>query len=161
MRETRFLDWMGAPGSQMNIFFDVDYTILGMDNTLRPRTKETFQLLIDDGHLVYIWSGLGPRWEVVKQHKLEKFASGVYEKPMHDFHARLEELGVPVTPDFVIDDYPEVVSAFGGVWVPPYFFKRSGDEEMDRIYRIATEYVERGSSDDRQFRAKGSVVPLF
>ena len=145
----------------MNIFFDVDYTILGMDDSLRPDTRETFERLIEDGHLIYIWSGLGKRWEVLRKHKLEKYASGVYEKPIHHFHERLEELGVPMVPDFVIDDYPEVVAAFGGVWVPPYFFKRSGDAEMERVYRIATEYVKKGHSDDKQFRAKGSSVPLF
>ena len=145
----------------MNIFFDVDYTILGLDDSLRPGTKETLRRLVDDGHIIYIWSGAGLRWEVVRQHKLEKFTSGVYEKPLHHFEERLSELGVPMTPDFVIDDYPEVVAAFGGVWVPPYFFKRSGDEEMDRVYRIATEYVKKGHSDDKQYRAKGTTVPLF
>ena len=145
----------------MNIFFDVDYTILGMEDSLRPGTKETFQKLIDDGHLVYIWSGLGPRWEVVRKHKLEKFASGVYEKPTERFMERLVELEVPLVPDFVIDDYPEVVAAFGGVWVPPYFFKRSGDDQMERIYKIIKEFERKGHSSDRQFRAKGSVVPLF
>ena len=145
----------------MNIFFDVDYTILGIDNSLRPGTKETFTKLIDNGHLIYIWSGLGPRWEVVERHKLEKFASGVFEKPLHDFIERLDEMGVPVMPDFVVDDYPEIVAAFGGVWVPPYFFKRSSDEQMDRVYNIISEYSRNGDSDDMQYRAKGSSVPLF
>ena len=43
----------------MKIFFDVDYTILGLDDTLRPNTKETFQRLLDDGHEIHIWSGMG------------------------------------------------------------------------------------------------------
>ena len=145
----------------MNIFFDVDYTILGLDDSLRPGTRETLQRLLDDGHKVYIWSGLGPRWEVIKKHNLEPFASGVYEKPLHHFADRLVELGVPLTPDFVIDDYPEVVSAFGGVWVPPYFFKRNGDEQMQRIYDIITEYVKNGHSEDRQYRVKGSKASTF
>ena len=145
----------------MNIFFDVDYTILGLDDSLRPGTRETFQRLLDDGHKVYIWSGLGPRWEVIKKHNREPFASGVYEKPLHHFADRLVELGVPLTPDFVIDDYPEVVSAFGGVWVPPYFFKRNGDEQMHRIYDIITEYVKNGRSEDRQYRVKGSKASTF
>ena len=144
-----------------NIFVDVDYTILGMDDSLRPGTRETFQQLVDDGHSIYIWSGLGPRWEVVKKHKLGPFASGVYDKPTHHFVERLPELGVPLTPDFVIEDYPEVVGAFGGIWVPPYFFKRSWDDQMERIYRIIVEYVKTGHSDDKQYRAKGSVVPFF
>ena len=145
----------------MNIFFDVDYTILGLDDSLRPGTRETFQRLLDDGHKIYIWSGLGPRWEVIKKHSLEPFASGVYEKPLHHFADRLAELGVPLTPDFVIDDYPEIVSAFGGVWVPPYFFKRNGDEQMYRIYDIITEYVKNGHSEDRQYRVKGSKASTF
>ena len=145
----------------MNIFFDVDYTVLGLDDSLRPGTRETFQRLIDDGHQIHIWSGVGLRWEVVRKHDLEEFVSGVYEKPTHHFVERLSELGVPLTPDFVIDDYPEVVAAFGGVWVPPYFFKRSRDEQMERIYKIITEYVQTGHSDEKQYRAKGTTAPLF
>ena len=114
----------------MNIFFAVDYTSLGLDNSLRPDTKETFQALLDDNHKIYIWSGMGARWEVVNKFELNPFVSGVYEKPTHHFHERLEELGVPLEPDFVIDDYPEIVAAFGGIWVPPYFFKRSVDQEI-------------------------------
>ena len=145
----------------MNIFFDVDYTIVGLDDSLRPGTSETFQRLIDDGHLIYVWSGVGPRWEVVRKYDLEKFASGVYEKPTDHYVERLAELGVPLTPDFVIDDYPEIVAVFGGICVPPYFFKRNPDKQMERVYDIIAEYVQKGHSDDKQFRAKGSSVPLF
>ncbi len=145
----------------MNIFFDVDYTILGLDDSLRPGTQETLKQLKDDGNEIYIWSGMGERWEVVEKHQLTPLVSGVYEKPTHHFHERLEELGVPFEPDFVIDDYPEVVAAFGGVWVPPYFFKRSFDTEMDRIYQIVCDFIKTGSSEDRQYRVKGSTVPLF
>jgi len=145
----------------MKIFFDVDYTILGLDDSLRPGTMETLQKIKDDGHEIYIWSGMGERWEVVKKHNLEPLISGVYEKPTHHFHERLEELGVPFEPDFVIDDYPEIVAAFSGVWVPPYFFKRSVDQEMDRIYQIIADVVATGSSEDRQYKTKGSTIPLF
>ena len=145
----------------MKIFFDVDYTILGLDDSLRPGTMETLTQLKEEGNEIYIWSGMGERWEVVEKHNLTHLISGVYEKPTHHFHERLEELGVPFEPEFVIDDYPEVVSAFGGVWVPPYFFKRSFDQEMDRIYRIVRDFIATGTSEDKQYRAKGSTVPLF
>ena len=145
----------------MKIFFDVDYTILGLDDTLRPGTMETLEQLSEEGHEIYIWSGMGQRWEVVEKHNLTPLVSGVYEKPTHHFHERLEELGVPFEPEFVIDDYPEVVAAFGGVWVPPYFFKRSFDQEMERIYRIVRDFITTGTSEDRQYRAKGTTVPLF
>ena len=88
----------------MNIFFDVDYTILGLDNSLRPDTKETFQALLDEEHKIYIWSGMGERWEV---------------------------------------------------------FKRSVDQEMQRIYRIVNDFKTTGTSEDKQYRKKGSTVPLF
>ena len=145
----------------MKIFFDVDYTILGLDDTLRTGTRETLEQLREEGHEIYIWSGMGQRWEVVEKHNLTPLVSGVYEKPTHHFHERLEELGVPFEPEFVIDDYPEVVAAFGGVWVPPYFFKRSFDQEMERIYRIVRDFITTGTSEDRQYRAKGTIVPLF
>ena len=138
----------------MKIFFDVDYTILGLDDSLRPHTKETLEQLKQDNHEVYIWSGMGERWEVVEKHNLTPLVSGVYEKPTHHFHERLDELGVPFEPEFVIDDYPEVVAAFGGVWVPPYFFSRTVDQEMDRIYKIIGEFLLTGTSEDRQFKAK-------
>jgi hypothetical protein len=145
----------------VKIFFDVDYTILGLDDTLRSGTVETFQKLKDDGHELYIWSGMGERWEEVRKHQLAPFVSGVYAKPIHHYQERLEELGVPFEPEFVIDDYPEVVAAFGGVWVPPYFFKRTVDQEMDRVYRIVGDFVRTGTSEDRQYRAKGTTIPLF
>ena len=145
----------------MKIFFDVDYTILGLDDTLRPGTMETLEQLKEEGHEIYIWSGMGQRWEVVEKHNLTPLVSGVYEKPTHHFHERLDELGVPFEPEFVIDDYPEVVAAFGGVWVPPYFFKRNFDQEMERIYRIVQDFIITGTSEDRQYRAKGTTVPLF
>lgn len=139
----------------------MDYTILGLDDTLRSGTVETFQKLKDNGHEIYIWSGMGERWQEVRKHQLAPLVSGVYHKPTHHYQERLEELGVPFEPEFVIDDYPEVVAAFGGVWVPPYFFKRTVDQEMDRVYRIVGDFVRTGTSEDRQYRAKGTTIPLF
>ena len=62
----------------MKIFFDVDYTILRLDDSLRPGTMETLQKIKDDGHDIYIWSGLRERWEVLKKHNLETLISGLY-----------------------------------------------------------------------------------
>jgi hypothetical protein len=137
----------------MKIFFDVDHTILGLDDSLRPGTKETLQKLNDDKHRVYIWSGMGERWEVIETHRLTPWVSGVYEKPTHHFPERLGELRVPFE--------PEVVAAFGGVWVPPYFFNRKSDWEMDRVYNIVCDFATTGTSDDRQYWEKGSKVLPF
>jgi len=74
---------------------------------------------------VYVWSGEGERWPVVRTHRLEHLVSGVYGKPLHDYRERLEMFKVPVVPDFVIDDYPGIVRCFGGMHVPEYFGGRS------------------------------------
>jgi hypothetical protein len=114
----------------VNIFFDVDYTIIGMDGSLRPGTAEVFEQLVARGHDVYVWSGMGVRWDEVRANGLEPFVKGVYRKPLADYRAALASLGVPVVPDFVIDDYPEIVSVFGGVCIKDYVYRHQQDEEM-------------------------------
>ncbi len=136
----------------MKLFFDVDYTILGVDGSLRPGTHETFLKLKKDGHQIYIWSGIGVRTREVQKHSLDKYVSGVFRKPLEDFEKGMEEIGIPLWPDLVVDDYPEIVSTLGGIKVKPYYFARNADkEEMERIYRIIADYVRTGTSDDPAF----------
>ena len=112
-----------------------------------------FQQLVDDGHCLFVWSGVGIRTADVQRHDLEELVSGVFQKPLEDFEAGLSTFGVPVRPDFVIDDYPEIVNAFGGVVARPYYFRAFEDHEMARIYQIVNEYLENGHSDEVGFRA--------
>ena len=144
----------------MNVFFDVDQTILGMDNSLRPGTRETMTALGELGHQIYLWSGMGIRRETAKRHGLESLISGLYQKPLYDYTERLEELSVPFPPDFVVDDDPQIVSAFGGLWVPPYY--KQGDDEgaMARVLAATIEFAELGNSKDAHFRTKGDLQPL-
>ena len=128
----------------MNIFFDVDYTILAMDGSLRPGTAEVMQQLAAGGHSVFVWSGVGVRGEEVRRHGLQGYVSGVFQKPLQNFESGLATLGIPVRPDFVVDDYPEIVSAFGGVVVRPYYFPVVGDDEIRRVYEVVVDYVMRG-----------------
>jgi len=138
----------------MNIFFDVDFTILGLDNTLRPGTRELFDKLVKDGHKIYIWSGVGARHQEIKNHELGAFVSGIYTKPLENFRVNLERCGIPIVPDFVLDDYPEIVAAFGGVYMLPYLFYKASDDEMEKVYRILSEYICKGYSEDHRFRLK-------
>lgn len=149
------LEWI------VKIFFDVDYTILGLDNSLRPGTKEVFQKLLDDGHYIYIWSGMGERWEVIEEHGLGGYVSGVYGKPKDNFDKNFELLKVPEIPDFVIDDYPEVVAHFGGLWVQPFFFQRNKDDAMTTIYEVITEVANTNTSTNKHYKPKGTILPLF
>lgn len=118
----------------MNVFFDVDYTLIAEDGSLRPLVRETFEKIKQDGHKIYIWSGVGIRWEVVRRHDLKSFIETCYLKPLSDYRETLIELGVDVVPDFCIDDHSGVILAFGGVVVKPYYTKNPADEEMNRVY---------------------------
>ena len=92
----------------LDIFFDVDYTILGLDGSLRPWTREVFEQLVEDGHRLHVWSGVGDRSAVLREHGLTHLVEACYQKPLANHEAALAELGVPLTPDFVIDDSPEI-----------------------------------------------------
>jgi hypothetical protein len=127
----------------VNIFFDVDFTLITWDNRLRPHVHDVFQQFIDDGHTVYLWSGMGERWEVVRENGLDELVAGCFEKPLYRHVERLEAMGVTVWPDFVIDDYPEPVEVFGGVQVTPPVSPLTNDREMWRVYEEFQAFFER------------------
>jgi hypothetical protein len=129
----------------MNVFFDVDYTILGWDWTLRPHTRSVFEQLIADGHVVYVWSGVGIRTADLEKHALIDLVAGVYQKPLDDFDAGLEKYGIPVVPDFVIDDYPEIVEHFGGLHITPYWNQLYANDDLMQVPPMVAERAEHKS----------------
>ena len=132
---------------RMNIFFDVDFTLITWDYRLRPHVREVFQRLKDDGHAVYLWSGVGRRWEIVEQFGLHEYIADCFEKPLFRHVDRLTELGVTVRPDFVIDDHAEPVDAFGGVHIRPPHTPLDADTEMLRVYEEVRRFA--ASAPDR------------
>ena len=136
----------------MNIFFDVDYTIMGADGSLRHNTTETFQNLVADGHSVFVWSGVGVRTAEVRRFGLADYVTKVFQKPLEDYVAALPGLGIAPHPDFVIDDHPEIVRALGGFICRPYYFRSSKDTEMDEIYQTICDVVESGGSEHKAYR---------
>ena len=155
----------------MNIFFDMDYTLLAVDGSLRPGARELMERLIVGGNAVYVWSGDGIRWlEVrrhgletlvadcfhkwleVRRHGLETLVADCFHKPMDNYRAAVQDADRPVKPDLVVDDHLEVAAALGGVWVRPYYFASETDDEMERVGRIIGEWIEHGHSDDPRFR---------
>jgi hypothetical protein len=119
----------------VNIFFDVDATIMGgFDGSLRPGVVELFERLREEGHIIYIWSGVGLRWDDIDRHGLRPLIETCFHKPRHDHHAQMVALGVTVQPDFVIDDHTEVVQAFGGITCYPFYYYDNRDREMERVY---------------------------
>ena len=137
--------------TERNIFFDVDYTLLGVDGSLRPLAREILQQLVDDGHQLYIWSGNGIRWRDIRKHDLESLVIDCIEKPVSDYVNAVAIMDVK--PDLVVDDDLEIVAALGGVWARTYYFPNSRDRGMEDIYRVIQEWAQHGLSDDPQFRA--------
>jgi len=123
-----------ASNARAEIFFDVDNTIITWDVKLRPGVREVFQQLRTDGHIIYLWSGMGPRWEVVKRFELHEHVTDCFWKPLTDHHARMKELGIPIWPDYVIDDHVEIIQAFTGLHVPEPKLPLERDREMWRVY---------------------------
>lgn len=140
----------------MRIFFDVDYTILSSDYKLRTGTRETFERLIGDGHEVHVWSGEGKRWGVVRDHELGDLVTSVNAKPLRDYVRGLDRLEVSHVPDFVIDDYPEIVQVFGGFYAREFYSSIHDDDEMDHIYEVITEFVTHGTSDHPRWRPRSA-----
>jgi hypothetical protein len=128
----------GILARQMNIFFDVDETILGYDGSLRPLVPEVFGRLVEDGHRIFIWSGVRTgdaiRTGVVERYRLETYVSDCFKKPLFDFLDQWRKTGIDVQPDFCVDDYPEIVAAFGGLLVIPYRSEKPADTDMERVY---------------------------
>ena len=143
----------------MNVFFDVDFTILGADgHSLRPLTREVFARLRNDGHAVYVWSGEGERWAVVRRHELGDLVDGVYGKPLHHYRARLAEFNVPVVPDFVVDDYLDIVRCFGGICIPEYQGVHylgtpggGGDTALEEVYQAIRVVAAGGTPDHPRY----------
>jgi len=136
----------------MNIYFDVDYTLIAMDGSLRPGTTEVFEGLLADGHFIYIWSGVGMRTDDIERLGLSRFVSGIFVKPITEYEVGLERFSVSPRPDFVIDDHREIVEAFGGVHIEPYYFRSAEDGQMPELYDAIKKFVSTGNSDHRGFK---------
>jgi hypothetical protein len=96
--------------------------------------RELFARLKEDGHSVYLWSGIGVRWEVVDAFGLRDLVAGCFEKPLYAYERMLAPLGIRPRPDFVVDDHPHLVAHFGGCVVARYLSADEGDREMERVY---------------------------
>ena len=137
---------------ELNIYFDCDYTILAMDGSLRPRTREVFSNLIEDEHKVFIWSGVGLRTKDMERLNLMDLISGIFVKPIAEFEDGLDRFSVSPRPDFVIDDHREIVEFFGGVHIEPYYFRASEDVQMDDLYQCIADFSQTGNSTHRGFK---------
>ena len=131
----------------MRIFFDVDDTLITWDVRLRPSVHEVFARLRADGHVIYLWSGYGPRWEVVRRFELAEYVEDCFWKPLHNHHERLVELGVPFVPDYAVDDQEQIIRVFGGHVITPASVPFAPEDEMWRVYEAITAHGQQVAGD--------------
>lgn len=138
----------------MNVFFDIDYTILSVDQTLRRGTRDVFAALAADGHNVYVWSGEGRRPRVVTDNKLDPYVTDIFAKPINNFAVGLRRFYVDPIPDFVIDDYPQIVEFFGGYHIKDFYWAHHDDDELQNVYDVINEVAQTGTSNHQRWKPR-------
>jgi hypothetical protein len=97
----------------MNVFFDVQGTLLTEDGDPRPHTREVFLRLTEMGHHVYLWSTAGEGYAAYAAWVLgvEGVVKGCFGKSW-----------VPegISVDYAVDDQPSWVEEHGGYLVGAY-----------------------------------------
>ena len=136
----------------MNIYFDTDYTLIGVDGSLRPGVIRLFNSLVDSGDKIFVWSGNGIRWKDIDRYSLRSFVTECLEKPVDDFRNEIEKIPENLKPDIVIDDSLEIVAALGGIWVNRYYFPNDDDRELDHVANVIEEIKSSGTSQDQRYR---------
>lgn len=126
-------------GRSLNVFFDVDNTLIMWNGSLRNHAEHVFKSLKEAGHTIYVWSGVGIRRMDMRRHNLDPYVTDYFLKPLEDHHRKLKIFGVPLTPDYVIDDHKTVVDAFGGYHIPD--IARPDDEELLRVLEGITAFA--------------------
>lgn len=109
----------------MNIFFDVDLTLISPFLELRPHARDVLAALKAEGHRLFLWSAGGKAYAeyIAERCRLQEFVEACFSK------------GEPlaVVPEFCVDDHPDFVTPCSGYLVRPYvgFFHR--DEELLQV----------------------------
>ena len=113
----------------MNVFFDVLGTLLTGDESPRPRAREAFLRLREQGHDLYLWSSGGAGYAAAAAELL-----GIADLVAGCFDKR-QEPNVPV--DFTVDDDAGIVESYGGYRVGAF-----GGDPLDEELLRAAEAVE-------------------
>ena len=78
-------DLQGTVKSNLNIFIDVDYTLIAANGSSRPNARELFLRLLEAGHRPWVWSGMGIRREEMISHGMDGCVAGYLVKPLDDY----------------------------------------------------------------------------
>jgi hypothetical protein len=108
----------------LNVFFDVQGTLLTMEEAPRPRAREAFLILKEKDHDLYLWSSGGAGYAATAADLL-----GVADL-VSGYFGKRKEPDVPV--DFAVDDDASVVEAHGGYRIKPF----DGDLRDEELLRV-------------------------
>lgn len=123
--------------TRARIFLDVDDTLVDWRFRLRPLARELIAELQASDFEVHIWSGMGKRWAIIDEHNLRPYIAGCHHKPLYAHRERLHEMGIDFVPDYVVDDYDEIVRVFGGWCIPSPKDPITDDRRLlDVLYNI-------------------------
>lgn len=112
--------------ARLNIFFDVDLTIVSPFLELRPQVREVFGLLRQAGHRLYLWSAGGKSYTEFVADRLQ------LRELVEECLSKRDP--VEVAPDYCVDDMPEYVAPLG-YQVRPYVSGSHQDLEMLDVLR--------------------------
>lgn len=115
----------------MNIFFDVQGTLISR-GVPRPHAREVMAELCSLGHDVYLWSSAGASYAAAAAEAL-----GVGDLVLGSYS---KSAPPPVSVDYVVDDFPELVEIHGGYAIAPF----GGDREDAELLKVV-EALRRGS----------------
>jgi phosphoglycolate phosphatase-like HAD superfamily hydrolase len=109
----------------MNVFFDVQGTLVGA-GTARPKVREVFQTLADEGHHVYVWSSGGSAYakRAAESLGVSDLAFGYFSKSEPP----------PVSVDFAVDDHPAMTRP-SGYLIKPF----DGDPDDAELFEALRE----------------------
>ena len=106
----------------MIVCFDVDLTLLAASHDrLRPHTRKVLRALRAEGHDVYVWSAGGRDYaqQMCRRFGIDALILAAFGKDE-----------VSLSPDFVVDDDPEMLQRFPGFLVKPYFAAAREDSAL-------------------------------
>jgi hypothetical protein len=108
----------------MNVFFDVDHTLV-FSQELRPGSHDAMRRLAEAGHTIYVWSAGGEAYSrrIVAQHELHHWVTDCFDKDPR----------VEPRPDIIIDDDWYLVEKYGGYLVSQYKAVNPEDREFAEI----------------------------
>ena len=95
----------------------------------------------------------------MEAHGLAPFVDGYSVKPLEDYVDSVAKMKLGASPDLVVDDHADIVEAFGGYAVKPYFFPEDRDRDLSHAASAILDYAESGTCTAIGFKYPPGSIP--